>query len=90
MKTGQYVECISDFTVDFKNYQHLGVKLPVKGKIYTVRGFHVSGEHIYLVEIINSKESYKDGYGEPAFHKDDFRLLVLPSIKELMYETATV
>lgn len=87
MKIGSYVECIADFSwlPEYKFLISHGHIFPKKGKIYTIRDFDGS-THIKLVEIINPKKPFEDGYGEISFNKRDFRELVLPSIEELITE----
>lgn len=46
--------------------------LPHEGRVYTVRGFHESG-NIWLEEVRNRRERWKTGFHEYAFHSSRFR-----------------
>jgi hypothetical protein len=76
---GQRVVCIHDVGCppanEFSN-------VPIKGSIYTVRGF-VSPDVGYertpgmlLEEVVNPPWEYKEGIFEPSFHPYHFRPLV--------------
>jgi hypothetical protein len=76
---GQRVVCIYDVGClpanEFRN-------VPIKGSIYTVRGF-VSPDVGYertpgmlLEEVMNPPWEYKEGVFEPSFHRYHFRPLV--------------
>jgi hypothetical protein len=76
---GQRVVCIHDVSsplaAEFPN-------VPIKGSIYTVRGF-VSPDVGYertpgmlLEEVVNPPWEYKEGVFEPSFHPYHFRPLV--------------
>jgi hypothetical protein len=76
---GQQVVCIHDIGCppgnEFPN-------IPIKGSIYTVRGF-VSPDVGYertpgmlLEEVVNAPWEYKEGVFEPSFHPYHFRPLV--------------
>lgn len=75
MKVGSLVECIAVFGSG--SYTRLGNVLPVKGKVYTVRGIkeYPTGSGIVLEEIVNPKIKYKDRVGEVHFPVERFREL---------------
>lgn len=87
MKVGSLVECVKTPREPFIN-----VIYPVKGKIYTVRGFHISGNSVYVQEIDNSSESCRTPSGsEPGF-VFPFFVEVLPpmeiSVESLIHQNA--
>lgn len=82
MKVGSIVECVNDsidstYAVAVKQS---GQIFPVKGKIYTVRGFQSTQlSNIYLEEIVNSPLKHLGGIIiEVGFRSDRFRELLPP------------
>jgi hypothetical protein len=76
---GQRVVCIHDIGGASGNEFP---KIPIKGSIYTVRGF-VSPDVGYertpgmlLEEVVNPPWEYKEGVFEPSFHPYHFRPLL--------------
>ena len=71
---GQQVVCIDD---NFAPARRL-FKLPVKGQIYTIRGFmDEDGDDlaVWLEEIVNNPAHFRDGFGECSFYVWRFRPL---------------
>lgn len=71
---GQKVVCVdaSDMDTYFSD-----VSCPVEGGIYTVRNFRETGESaIRLVEIVNPKHPWMDGFNECGFRPSRFRPIV--------------
>ena len=69
---GQKVVMIENFKRQLTNHErNLGIKIPTKGNIYTVReverGSH-GGWFIKLVEIVNPSAAFIDSYGEPTWN----------------------
>jgi hypothetical protein len=78
-RIGQQVVCIHDVSSPPANeFQNV----PVKGSIYTVRGFvlpDVGYERtpgMLLEEVVNPAWEYKEGIFEPSFHPYRFRPLI--------------
>lgn len=77
MQVGSLVECIKADGFD----KNIGIynKLPVKGKIYTIRGFSEgSPAGVWLEEIVNPEHHYIDGFGEVSFNINRFKELMPP------------
>lgn len=75
MQVGSLVECIKPFFPG--KYTRMGNVLPVKGKIYTVRGIQNYGSKVGIVleEIVNPRLQYRDTVGEVHFPSERFREL---------------
>ena len=74
MKVGSLVECVKS-----PRNPYDVVKYPSKGKIYTIRGIHISGGSVYLEEICNLKVSHlTPSKREPGFIFEYFRELQPP------------
>lgn len=76
---GQEVECISETYRAGSAPADGLVAIPRKGRSYTVRGFHPSG-NLFLVEIVNAPQDWLTGQHEFAFHPSRFRPLVRTDI----------
>ena len=83
MGIGSLVELIDDKWIGIYP-PHL--IFPVKGEIYTVRGFDNKYPAIYLEEIVNPEMMFPTGeYGELSFLIRRFRELVPPiDVKEMV------
>lgn len=90
MKVGSLVECVSGKrkASDIITQQRIDegiIKLPVVGKIYTVRSFTPSGTAIRLEEIVNPSVDTKRGNMEQGFCIENFRELQPPiDLTEIM------
>lgn len=74
MRVGSLVEVVTEFPNCY------GICTPIKGPIYTVRGFHPLCElGIWLEEIDNSLHANRtEGGMEPSFDSRQFRELLPP------------
>ena len=73
-RVGQRVVCIED-----QWFVEYGETCPVKGPVYTVRGFSESPHGLvglYLEEIVNPPHDYSRGFMEGSFDRDAFRPLI--------------
>lgn len=68
---GMKIVCISD-KYRPSSAPSEGDAIPRKGQVYTIRGFHRSG-NIWLVEIVNRRRLWVSGRHEYAFHPSRFR-----------------
>lgn len=80
-RVGQKVVCINDEWNAFHAgiAISMGVRLPIAGQVYTLRGIEVRGERtdLYLAEIVNPVIEYADvGFAEQGFHYLRFRPVV--------------
>lgn len=76
---GQKVVCIEGEFDQAALAISLGVALPTKGVIYTIRNFEDRGDEpcLRLIEIVNPKIMHHgDIFDEPAYANDCFRPLV--------------
>lgn len=66
---GQMVVCVDG---DF-SFKRRGEITPVRGCVYTIRGFTADGTTIWLAEIINDPRHYSDGFLECSWKIRRFR-----------------
>lgn len=79
---GQLVVCVDDKPREPK-MAHL-IAWPVKGLVYTIRGFKetADGLGLYIEEIVNREQKLRDGtFGEPGYYLDRFRPVRKTSIE---------
>lgn len=70
-KVGQKVVCISNIPI-FRIDEMFGIRVPVKGEIYTVRQV-IENQAITVNEIINPPIPYSNGFLEADFYIHHFR-----------------
>lgn len=99
-KVGQKCVCIESFRNQKNDFKY-GVRVPVKGEIYTIRKLMFREGEIYLMfeELINPELVYDDAFGEAGFWDKKFRYLdyqfaqdtiayVIKKVKEEAFELA--
>lgn len=85
MKVGSLVEYLGANLTEFEKYcvSFYGLTLPVKGEIYTVRGFY-NDKTLLLEEIVNPQAKFKSGETkEPGFQTRLFREIQPPMDEEI-------
>ncbi len=70
MKISDKVVCVRDLSSFRLEYPEVK-QWPIKGEIYTIRGFAYEG--LLLYELVNPPHKYHEGYGEPSFCVNFFR-----------------
>lgn len=88
MQIGSLVKCLKGFPIA----KAQGMNVPIKDNIYTIRGFDNDEceSFILLDEVVNAKDAFIDGYGEPSWLAKNFKEIQPPmniDIENLMQET---